>query len=122
MSFPWNILLNIPTRFVEAGLTVIDSTTRGIRTGLDVLPGAKPPTHILDQPASRGQRQLREASHGTSFGCLPTEQHFGLGHRDTIDALDIRWPSGLRQRFKNLAINQTIRIVEGESGYLPVRK
>ena len=71
---------------------------------------------------SGDQRQMKEISHGTSFGCLPTEQHFGLGHRSTIDALDIRWPSGLRQRVVNPPINQTIRIVEGQPGYLPGHK
>ena len=66
---------------------------------------------------SGDHRQMKEISHGSSFGCLPTEQHFGLGNRTTIDALEIRWPSGLRQLVENPAVNQTIRIVEGEAGY-----
>ena len=67
---------------------------------------------------SGDHRQMKEISHGTSFGCLPTEQHFGLGKGTKIDALEIQWPSGLRQRVENPAVNQTIRIVEGAPGYL----
>ena len=58
--------------------------------------------------------QLREVFHGTSFGCLPFEQHFGLGKATQVDALEIRWPSGLMQRVENPPVNKTIRITEGQ--------
>ncbi len=51
---------------------------------------------------------------GTGFGCLPHEQHFGLGTCGRIDSLEIRWPSGLKQEFKDPPINETIRITEGQ--------
>jgi hypothetical protein len=57
---------------------------------------------------------------GTGFGCLPYEQHFGLGTLERADALEIWWPSGLRQRFEQLPVNTTIRIVEGEQGWSSV--
>ncbi len=59
--------------------------------------------------------QMREIGGGTNFGCLPFEQHFGLGERTTVDHLDIRWPSGVRQRIVNPPVNQTIRVTEGQS-------
>ena len=58
--------------------------------------------------------QLREVFHGTSFGCLPVEQHFGLGKATQVDALEIRWPSGLMQRVENPPVNKTIRITEAQ--------
>ena len=62
---------------------------------------------------SGDKRQMREVGGGTNFGCLHGEQHFGLGKLSTIDALEIRWPSGLRQRVENPPVNETIRITEG---------
>ncbi len=38
--------------------------------------------------------------------------HFGLGDRPRIDRVEIRWPSGIRQRFDNLAINRLHYVVE----------
>ena len=39
--------------------------------------------------------------------------HFGLGTASKVDAIEIRWPSGLLQRLEHIAINQTITIREG---------
>ena len=60
------------------------------------------------------KKQMREVGGGTNFGCLPYEQHFGLGALTAVDALEIRWPSGLRQRVENPPMNSTIRITEGQ--------
>ena len=62
---------------------------------------------------ANGSSQMREVNGGTNFGCLPTEQHFGLGSRSSVDALEIRWPSGLNQRVENPPVNETIRVIEG---------
>jgi len=61
-----------------------------------------------------GRKQYREVSGGSNFGCLPFEQHFGLAAIEKIDALQIRWPSGLIQRFTDLPVNTTLRITEGQ--------
>jgi hypothetical protein len=53
---------------------------------------------------------------------LPIEQHFGLGTAAEIEALEIRWPSGLRQRVEKPPVNETIRVVEGEDGWERVYK
>jgi hypothetical protein len=66
----------------------------------------------------RGEsRQMRVVSVGTSFGCLPSEQRFGLGDATNVDALEIRWPSGLTQRVENPPVNDTIRITEGAADW-----
>jgi hypothetical protein len=40
--------------------------------------------------------------------------HFGLGPETKIDALEIRWPSGIRQTLKNLAADQFLTLGEPE--------
>ena len=64
-----------------------------------------------------GRAQHRLVSGGSSFGCLPLEQHFGLGRTATAEALEIRWPSGRSQHLANPPVNTTIRIVEGVDGW-----
>jgi hypothetical protein len=68
------------------------------------------------------KQQMREVTAGSGFGSLPYEQHFGLGKLDKVDALEIRWPSGLRQRVEGLPINDTIRITEGQPEWEAVYK
>ncbi len=62
-------------------------------------------------------RQMREVTHGASFGCLPLEQHFGLGKAGKVDGLEIRWPSGLVQKADAPPVNQTICVTEGQPGW-----
>jgi hypothetical protein len=64
-----------------------------------------------------GRTQHRLVSGGTGFGCLPYEQHFGLGTATQIEGLEIRWPSGHVQRLEQLPHNQSVRIVEGQAGW-----
>jgi hypothetical protein len=67
-----------------------------------------------------GRSQHRLVSAGSAFGCLPYEQHVGLGKIHRVESLEILWPSGLKQRVENLPINNTIQIVEGVSGWSEV--
>ena len=71
-----------------------------------------------------GREQHRLVSGGSQFGCLPFEQHFGLGPvTQSIDAIEIWWPSGLRQRIAGpIAANNTIRITEGDDRLQDVYK
>lgn len=62
-----------------------------------------------------GKKQYREVSGGSNFGCTPFEQHFGLGTIDKVDAVQVRWPSGLVQRFVGLPANDTIQFKEGDT-------
>jgi tetratricopeptide (TPR) repeat protein len=66
------------------------------------------------------KKQYREVGGGSGFGCLPLEQHFGLGRLTKVDALEIRWPSGLRQRIEDPPINDSIRIAEGQAAWTRV--
>jgi hypothetical protein len=65
-------------------------------------------------------KQYREVSSGSGFGCPPLEQHFGLGTLEAIDAIVIRWPSGLVQRFAGPPINSTCEFTEGQADWKDV--
>jgi hypothetical protein len=69
-----------------------------------------------------GRSQYRHVSGGSGFGCLPYEQHFGLGKIETVDSLEIIWPGGLIQRIDSLPSNTTVRITEGRAEWEEVYK
>ncbi|MEX0905235.1 MAG: ASPIC/UnbV domain-containing protein [Balneolaceae bacterium] len=46
-------------------------------------------------------------------------QHFGLKDVEVVDALEITWPGGRKEVFKNLPVNQRLNITEGDSGVIP---
>ncbi|MFQ5876610.1 MAG: FG-GAP-like repeat-containing protein [Acidobacteriota bacterium] len=59
--------------------------------------------------------QMRVLGGGGSYlsQSPPGEVMFGLGLSRTVDRLEIRWPSGGRQTFRDLPASATVRIVEG---------
>ncbi len=67
-------------------------------------------------------QQVREIFAGTGFGSLPYEQHFGLGDLTSVDAIEIRWPSGFQQRIDSPPVNDTILITEGDDRWEKVYK
>lgn len=63
-----------------------------------------------------GVRQSRAVIGGGSYysqGDLTL--HFGVGQADRVDAVEIVWPRGLRQRWTRLEPNRLYRFVEGNS-------
>ncbi len=40
--------------------------------------------------------------------------HFGLGKAETVERLEIRWPSGQVDTLKNIPANQVITVKEGK--------
>lgn len=62
-----------------------------------------------------GRTQLRFVDGGNGFASQSSRRvHFGLGGAATIDRLEVRWPSGLRQTFTHLPAGRFYRLVEGE--------
>ena len=50
-------------------------------------------------------------------GYLASIQHhlvFGLGEARKIDRLEVRWPGGATQEFKNLDVNREWLLIEGD--------
>jgi hypothetical protein len=60
-----------------------------------------------------GGRQVRVQDNGThSFSQNHQRIHVGLGTNTQVDALTIRWPSGIVQELTNIAANQILTVVE----------
>ena len=96
----------LPGNYLNVRLAGVKSNRDGIGARVTLLAG--------------DLRQMREVYGGTNFGCLPCEQHFGLGRADKIDAIEIRWSSGLTQRLENPPLNDSIRVTEGKPGWEPI--
>ena len=47
--------------------------------------------------------------------------HFGLGKRDSIDRVEVRWIGGGVDVLKNVRVDQVLRITEGSSKASPRR-
>ena len=63
---------------------------------------------------SGGLAQSAEIRSGASYlSHNDLRAHFGLGQRETIDLLVVRWPSGLEERFANLSANRLVVLQEG---------
>ena len=64
----------------------------------------------------------REVKGSEGFGATsPYRQHFGLGKQTKIDSLEIRWPSGVKQTFRDLDVNHIIAVREDEQEWRTVR-
>lgn len=64
---------------------------------------------------SGGLTQSAEIRSGASYlSHNDLRAHFGLGQRETIDLLVVRWPSGLQEQFENLSANRLVVLQEGE--------
>lgn len=50
---------------------------------------------------------------GGSFGCNPLRGEVGLGRAAVVERLDVRWPSGARQEFRDVAVRRFYRLREG---------
>jgi len=67
-----------------------------------------------------GRQQVREVHAGSSYlSASSLVQHFGLGAAQTVDRLEVRWPSGARTRLHDLPADRQLVLVEGEAA--PVR-
>jgi FOG: TPR repeat len=55
----------------------------------------------------------REVKGSEGFGATsPYRQHFGFGGKTKVDTLEIRWPSGVKQKFTDLEVNRIIAVRE----------
>lgn len=57
--------------------------------------------------------QIREVEGGNAGHCqCGYRLHFGLGQRDKIDKVEIRWPCGYVQELTNVSVNQVLMVGE----------
>lgn len=60
-----------------------------------------------------GKMQAQEVlSHSSFLSCNDRRLHFGLGKASSAD-IEVRWPSGARQRFAGIRPNRLVKIREG---------
>ena len=55
------------------------------------------------------------------FSSHAKELYFGIGKSNIIENIEIKWPNGLIQKFKDISPNQTIHFTEGEESYSHTR-
>jgi hypothetical protein len=59
--------------------------------------------------------QVDEIRSGTSYLSQNESRiHFGLGKREIVNRLEIRWPSGLVEFYREIGVNQFITVTEGK--------
>jgi tetratricopeptide (TPR) repeat protein len=64
----------------------------------------------------------REVKGSEGFGATsPYRQHFGLGKNGRVDSLEIRWPSGVSQKFADVEADQMISVTESEGAFRRVK-
>lgn len=82
---------------------------RGVKSNRDAI-GARV------RVTANGVTQTAEVRSGASY--LSTNDprlHFGLGKARQADTIEVRWPSGLLQRFENVAAGEFFVITEGQT-------
>jgi len=63
-----------------------------------------------------GVSQIREIAGGGSYlSQSDLRAHFGLGSSTSADVVEVRWPSGVHQEFRNVAADKFYVIVEGKA-------
>jgi enediyne biosynthesis protein E4 len=71
---------------------------------------------------SGGRTQIDEVMSGSSYYSQNDFRlHFGLGRAVKVDNVEIAWPSGLKESFKNLAANQLF-VIQETKGIIETKK
>ena len=67
---------------------------------------------IITIIANGVEQQIEHTNGGSFLSHSDARVHFGLGFSETVDALEIRWPSGHLQRLENMPADQFLLIEE----------
>jgi enediyne biosynthesis protein E4 len=78
--------------------------TKSNRDGVGARIRVKTPARILVDEVRSGSSYISNSD---------MRVHFGLGKSDKIDWVEVRWPSGLVERFSNLPVDQIHPLKEG---------
>jgi enediyne biosynthesis protein E4 len=68
-----------------------------------------------------GKTQVAERTGGGSFQSASDPRlHFGLGDAQRVDAIEVRWPSGRADRYRDLAADSAYLLREGQPAATPL--
>jgi len=102
-------LLRCDSRLKNNWIKIKTVGVQSNRTGI----GAR--IYCTTEVAGKPHRQMDEVRSGGSYiSQSDLRVHFGLGLATTAD-LEVRWPSGLVDRLRNVDANRVITVVEGRS-------
>ena len=110
------ILFNNKTRNNNHWIKIRLEGTISNRDGFGTLVSIKCNNEIQVQSLSSGQGY---------FSNNAQELYFGLGDKNIIDLIKVKWPSGIVETFESVTSNQTIYVLENKQLYqntLTIRK
>jgi enediyne biosynthesis protein E4 len=69
-----------------------------------------------------GHSQIDEVMSGSSYYSQnDLRLHFGVSKATKVDSLEVAWPSGVKENFKNLPVNQ-LMVVQESKGIVDTKK
>ncbi|MDA1053389.1 MAG: CRTAC1 family protein [Planctomycetota bacterium] len=78
--------------------------------------------HVTIVEDGKPRSIYRHVNSGGSFGCNPLRQNIGLGKAESIESIEVYWPtSDSTQTFRNVAMDQAIQIAEGETQFKTIK-
>jgi hypothetical protein len=86
--------------WLEVALIGVRSNRDGVGARVKVVSG-----DLVSHEQRKGGRSYQSAHDG--------RLHFGLGARNKIDLIEIRWPSGTMDTLKNIEADRVITVKEG---------
>lgn len=76
--------------------------------------------HVRVRAGETTRSIYRHVNSGASFGASPLRQHIGLGLAESIESVEVHWPtSGTTQTFSDLELDRAYRIDEGSEEATP---
>ncbi len=106
----------VQRNWVKIRLVGTKSNRTGIGARIKVIARTGTPLHPTDKDLSAGAplTQIEDVrSSNGYYSASDLRIHFGLGGAKTIDAVEIRWPSGAVDTLKDLAVNRLYVVEEG---------
>jgi enediyne biosynthesis protein E4 len=80
--------------------------------------GPKSPRDAVGATVYLTANKMRQRGDVTSGGSYESTNdprvHFGLGNSTTIDSVEVRWPSGSKERFPVSSVDQIVTLIEGK--------
>ena len=69
---------------------------------------------VIIKTKNKVQKQSLVSGQGY-FSSNAQELYFGLGSAKVIDNIEVHWPSGLKDQYSSIKVNQTLYLVENKS-------